>query len=106
MKILVTSSGSNETSTLDSRFGRCSYFCIYDTKTGEKTFLANPHKDDAGGAGPAAAQYVASKGVQHVYSGDFGPKAKQVFDRLHIECHIFDSSEQTVEAFLLTLSSI
>jgi predicted Fe-Mo cluster-binding NifX family protein len=31
MKVAITSTGNSPESTLDSRFGRCSYFVIYDT---------------------------------------------------------------------------
>jgi predicted Fe-Mo cluster-binding NifX family protein len=85
MKVAITSTGNALTSQLDSRFGRCSYFVIYDTETRSVEFIPNPNKDHVEGAGPASVQLVASKGVTKVVSGEFGSKVKSVFDQLQIQ---------------------
>lgn len=85
MKIAITSDGNNLDSKLDSRFGRCSFFAIYDTETKNLEFLPNSNKESMEGAGPASAQFVASEGVQKVISGEFGNKVKSVFESLQIQ---------------------
>ena len=60
MKVAITSSGNSLESTLDQRFGRCSYFVFYDTETGDTEIFPNPGNDAVEGVGPASVQFVAS----------------------------------------------
>ncbi|MEN6456248.1 MAG: NifB/NifX family molybdenum-iron cluster-binding protein [Prolixibacteraceae bacterium] len=96
MKIAITSTGNALTSKLDSRFGRCSYFVIYDTETKSVEFIPNPNKDHVEGAGPASVQLVASKGVKKVVSGEFGAKVKAVFDQLQIQLIVLPDPEKEI----------
>ncbi|MGD9555770.1 MAG: NifB/NifX family molybdenum-iron cluster-binding protein [Mangrovibacterium sp.] len=96
MKIAITSTGNALTSKLDSRFGRCSYFVIYDTDSKSVEFLPNPNKDHVEGAGPASVQLVASKGAKKVISGEFGAKVKAVFDQLQIQLIVLPDPEKEI----------
>jgi|SRR5574344_1835377 predicted Fe-Mo cluster-binding NifX family protein len=96
MKIAITSSGNILQSKLDSRFGRCSYFAIYDTGTKDIIFSPNPNKECLEGAGPASAQFIASKSVQKVISGDFGNKVKSIFESLQIQIVTLDETDKSI----------
>ncbi len=96
MKVAITSTGNALTSKLDSRFGRCSYFVVYDTETQSTEFIPNPNKEHVEGAGPASVQLVASRGVKKVVSGEFGSKVKSVFDQLQIQLIIFPDQEKSI----------
>ncbi|MDD4190311.1 MAG: NifB/NifX family molybdenum-iron cluster-binding protein [Mangrovibacterium sp.] len=96
MKVAITSTGNALTSQLDSRFGRCSYFVIYDTETRSVEFIPNPNKDHVEGAGPASVQLVASKGVTKVVSGEFGSKVKSVFDQLQIQLIVMPDQHKSI----------
>ncbi|NLX40810.1 MAG: dinitrogenase iron-molybdenum cofactor biosynthesis protein [Bacteroidales bacterium] len=85
MKIAITSEGNSLDSKMDSRFGRCAYFAIYDTNTKTTDFFENPAKDSPEGAGPKAVEFIASKGVKKVVAGEFGGKAKALLEKLNIE---------------------
>lgn len=85
MKIAITSEGNSLNSLIDPRFGRCAFFAIYDTDTQNTEFIPNPAKESAEGAGPAAAQFIASKGVKKIVAGEFGSKIKSLLDNLQIE---------------------
>ncbi len=85
MKIAITSSGNNINAASDARFGRCPWFLIYDTETKEQQFFENPAADAQDGAGPVAVQFVASKGVKKIISGEFGVKIRPLLDELGIE---------------------
>ena len=85
MKIAVTSRENKKDSLIDSRFGRCAYFAIYDTDSKEFTFLDNPAKDSESGAGPAAVAFIAKQGVKKIVSGEFGMKIKGILEDLKIE---------------------
>ncbi|HOP05556.1 MAG TPA: NifB/NifX family molybdenum-iron cluster-binding protein [Tenuifilaceae bacterium] len=85
MKVAITSTGNSMESILDERFGRCSYFVIYDTESKSTEFIPNPNKDAENGAGPASVQVVASRNVSKIVSGEFGMKIKSLVDSLKIQ---------------------
>jgi predicted Fe-Mo cluster-binding NifX family protein len=85
MKIAITSEGNSLNSLIDPRFGRCAFFAIYDTDTQNTEFIPNPAKESSEGAGPAAVQFIASKGVKKIVAGEFGSKIKSLLDNLQIE---------------------
>ena len=85
MKIAITSEGDNLSAQIDSRFGRCVFFAIYDTDTKQTEFIANPGKDASGGAGPAAVQFIAKQGVSKIVAGEFGGKTLPLLQSLNIE---------------------
>lgn len=95
MKVAITSVGNTVDSSVDSRFGRCSFFALYDTESGNVEFVENNKKNAIEGAGPAAAQFVASFSVQKVISGEFGQKVKAIFDQLKIQLIVIQD-EKTV----------
>lgn len=85
MKIAITSIGDALNSTIDSRFGRCAFFAIYNTDTKSTEFFLNPCKEAQEGAGPAAVQFVAAHKVSKIVSGEFGMKIKSLLESLNIE---------------------
>ena len=85
MKIAITSQGMSADSLLDSRFGRCTAFAIYDTDTKALDFIKNPNKDIDEGAGPASVSLVANQGVSRIISGEFGFKIKGLLTDLKIQ---------------------
>lgn len=96
MKVAITSTGNTLDSKLDSRFGRCSFFVIYNTGNQSVEFIPNPNKDNLEGAGPASAQLVASQGVTLVVSGEFGAKVKSIFDSLKIQLVMIPDEKKTI----------
>ncbi|MGI6698672.1 MAG: NifB/NifX family molybdenum-iron cluster-binding protein [Clostridia bacterium] len=78
MKICITSSGKGMDSAVGLRFGRCKYFCIYDTVSRETKVLENAGASSQGGAGIAAAQQVVDEGVEVLITGNLGPNAMRV----------------------------
>lgn len=100
MKIAITSSGDSPLAKLDSRFGRCEYFVIYNTENGSIEFIPNPNKDNIEGAGPASVQLVASRGAEKVVSGEFGAKVKAIFDSLQIQLIVINDQEKTISQII------
>lgn len=100
MKTAITSTGNSLDSTLDTRFGRCSYFVIYDSDSKAIEFIPNPNKDNVEGAGPASVQLVASRGVGKVVSGEFGAKVKSIFDSLQIQLIVLNEPEKKVNEII------
>ncbi|HPF94861.1 MAG TPA: NifB/NifX family molybdenum-iron cluster-binding protein [Tenuifilaceae bacterium] len=96
MKIAITSTGNTLDSKIDERFGRCSYFVVYDTESKATEFIPNPNKEAENGAGPASVQLVASRNVEKIVSGEFGMKIKSLVDSLKIQMIVVKEQSKTV----------
>ncbi|HZL11391.1 MAG TPA: NifB/NifX family molybdenum-iron cluster-binding protein [Prolixibacteraceae bacterium] len=105
MKIAITSTGNSPESKLDSRFGRCSYFVIYDSINHSTEFIPNPNKENIEGAGPASVQVIASRGAEKVVSGEFGAKVKSLFDSLQIQLVVLNNPEKKISEIIELLNS-
>lgn len=77
MKIAVSSYGKDLDSQLDPRFGRCSYFLVVNSDDISFEVFSNQSVALGGGAGIQSAQFLASKGVDTVITGNCGPNAVQ-----------------------------
>ncbi len=97
MKTAITAKGNELTSEFDERFGRAAYFCIYDEESGAIHFEKNENADAHGGAGTKSAEKMADLQVKRVISGDFGPKAKGLLDKLEIQMVIIQNQNNTVQ---------
>jgi len=79
MRIAISATGPKVDAEVDSHFARCQYFIIVDPETMEFEALENSTSDMADGeAGISTGQMIASKGVEAVLSGKYGPNAYQV----------------------------
>lgn len=100
MKIAITSTGSSLESTLDQRFGRCSFFVIYDTESKSVEFLPNPNKNAEEGAGPASVQLIATRKIDKIVSGEFGIKIKPLLDSLKIQMIVLKEPTKTISEII------
>lgn len=88
MKVAVSSSGKNLDSQVDPRFGRCAYFLIVETDDMNFEVFDNENIALGGGAGIQSAQFVASKGVQAVITGNCGPNAVQTLSAAGVKLFV------------------
>ena len=88
MKICITASGEGLDSKVDPRFGRCSYFVIYDPETGYVESVSNASVAASGGAGIKAAETIANAGVNVLLTGNVGPNAFSIFSEVGIEVRV------------------
>lgn len=94
MKIVVTSTGTDQNSAMDLRFGRAACFLVYDDDTG--TWEAGDNKQNfeaVQGAGIQAAQNVAKLGASVLITGNVGPKAFKVLKANRIR--IYSAQQMT-----------
>jgi len=91
MKIAVSSSGRNLDFQVDPRFGRCAYFIIAETDDMSFEAFDNENLALGGGAGIQSAQFVASKGVSAVITGNCGPNAMQTLSVARVEIFLGNS---------------
>ena len=96
MKIIITSKGNSLNSKFDLRFGRCAWLCVHYTDTKNTEFIENENKDINGGAGTKTAEKVAELEAESVMSGDFGPKAKVLLEKLKIQMIIPKEGNRTI----------
>ena len=88
MKITVSSNGKDLDSQLDSRFGRCPYFLVVNPHEMSFEVYTNESAVLGGGAGIQSAQFIASKGVDAVITGNCGPNAVQTLSATGIELFV------------------
>ncbi len=99
MVIAIPASADKIDALIDERFGRCSFFCFYNTQTGNQIFKRNDIKDAPGGVGLQAAEFIANNGVDLICAVEVGPKAEGVLNRLNIKINPVDAG-QTVESII------
>jgi len=100
MKIAITSKGNDITAEMDPRFGRGGYIAVYDTETEEVKFVEGEGKNQQSGAGPKAAEMVANTGAKKIFSGHFGPKAKDALESFGIEMVALKDEGKTIEELI------
>jgi len=87
MRVVISSTGKDLDSQVDSRFGRCPYYLVVDieAKKIEKVdVLENRGGLYAHGAGFAAAQQVGDMNPDCIVTGNIGPNAARTLQELDI----------------------
>ena len=105
MKTIITSTGKELSAKFDLRFGRANYFCLYDENSKETRFYKNEQANLRGGAGTKSAETMGALGVNKVISGDFGPNAKELLDKLQIQMVVIQDDNKTVQDIINSLNS-
>ena len=90
MKIAISSQGKEENSLMDSRFGRCEYFCIYDIEDDGFKVIENTAINSNAGAGIEAANLVLKESIDAVVTGNIGPHANEVLKKSNIKIFTSD----------------
>ncbi len=103
MKVAVSSKGDTLDSEMDSRFGRCKFFAIYDSEDKSTLFIDNTAASLTEGAGPAALQLLTSQGVSKLVSGNFGVKIKTLSSDLNVQLIVMRESH-TIESIINILN--
>jgi predicted Fe-Mo cluster-binding NifX family protein len=100
MKTAITSTGNNAEARLDKRFGRCSYFVIYDTQSKSLEYIPNPYSNAEESAGSESVKLLAAKNVNRIISGEFGLKIKPLLDSLKIQMIVLKDSEKKISEII------
>lgn len=90
MKIAVASNKNDVNSLVDERFGRCTYFYIYDTETKQGEFFENELRENQQGVGTKVVEFLANKEVKKIFAVEVGQKAKDMLNKLQIDFQIID----------------
>lgn len=93
--IAITARAQGLQAPVESRFGRCSHFILYNPQTKEHKTVANPSRGQPGGAGVAAAQFLTEQNAEVLLTGNIGPKALQALKAANMQ--VYTVTEGTVE---------
>lgn len=85
MKVAISSAGYSPEALVDSRFGRCACFVVYDTESGQRSFESNPYRTTGEDAALKAARMLLSSGVKRVYAGQFGIRVEEFFQKKGVQ---------------------
>ena len=75
MRVAVSADGMDLDARIDPRFGRCAFFIVVETEDMSFEVFDNENIALGGGAGIQSAQFIASKGVDAIITGNCGPNA-------------------------------
>lgn len=70
----IATGADSSTSPVDTYFGRCRWFCIYNSETQSSLFIENPCHDSSEKAGLSAVAMLVRYGVEAAVAGRFGSK--------------------------------
>ncbi len=105
MIIAVTASEKDPNSIINNRFGRCSFFYIYDTDKKEGFFIDNTQNINAAhGAGIQAAQIIVNNNTENLITINVGPKAFKVLNNANIKTYQADTNSTLNQAIENLLS--
>jgi predicted Fe-Mo cluster-binding NifX family protein len=78
MRIAVTTNEKKMDAPVEERFGRCQFFALLDTSSGDVTFVPNAGAEASSGAGVKAAQQLIDLEVELLVTGQVGPGALDI----------------------------
>jgi len=79
MKIAIAASENHVKSQVDPHFGRCDWYCIFDTETKKTEFIENTSRNHIEKAGCEAVDFLSGKGINIAIAGRFGSKVVEAF---------------------------
>ncbi|HNV50908.1 MAG: NifB/NifX family molybdenum-iron cluster-binding protein [Bacteroidales bacterium] len=75
MKIAIAATDNHIDAFVDRHFGRCEWYCIFDTQTNNYEFIPNTAFNLTKGAGYKAIDLLFGKSINVVIAGRFGSRA-------------------------------
>jgi predicted Fe-Mo cluster-binding NifX family protein len=86
MKIAIALTSSGKDAHVDTHGARAPYYLILNSDSGSSEILPNPVTKAERRAGPLAAAFLVSQGVDKVVAGDFGPKFRVELEGNNVTC--------------------
>ena len=104
MIIAIAASENHLKANVDPHFGRCDWYCLYDTETKKSSFIENPVRYHQQQAGCDAALLLIEKGVKMAIAGRFGSKVIEVFKTNNVQM-IIPQTQQTIAKIINSVIS-
>ena len=86
MKVAIAITSSEKNAHVDKHGARAPYYLLLNGDSGLSEIIPNPVSQAERHAGPQAAAFLVSKGVDKVVAGDFGPKFRAELEAYNIAC--------------------
>jgi len=86
MKIAIAATSLEADAQIDERGARAPCYHLVDTETGLTETLANHVAESERKAGPRAATFLISRGVDQVIAGDFGNRFSTELENAGVVC--------------------
>jgi predicted Fe-Mo cluster-binding NifX family protein len=99
MIIAIASNENHLKAVVDQHFGRCDWFCLWDTESGESQFIENPVRHHQEKAGCDAVAFLIEKNVKMAVAGRFGSKVVDEFRKNNVQM-VVPQSQQSIEQII------
>jgi predicted Fe-Mo cluster-binding NifX family protein len=99
MIIAIAANENHLKAIVDPHFGRCDWYCIYNTETRKSFFIENPVRHSQEKAGCDAADLLIGKGIKMVVAGRFGSKVVDTFRKSNVQM-IIPETQQTLKEII------
>lgn len=99
MIIAIAANENNLNAHVDPQFGRCDWYCLFDTETHKNLFIENPAKNNPEKAGCDAAELLLGENIRMAIAGRFGSKVVDVFRRNNIQM-VIPETQQTLSEII------
>ena len=97
MIIAIAANKNHLKAIIDPHFGRCNWYCLYDTKTRKSIFIENTVRNNQDKAGCDAAEFLVGKKINMAVAGRFGSKVVEVFRRNNVQMIIPETQKTLTE---------
>ena len=97
MIVAIAANENHLKAIVDPHFGRCDWFCLYNTETKKKIFIENPKRHNQELAGCDAAEFLINKKVNMAIAGRFGSKVVDVFRKNNVQIVIPEGQKTLAE---------
>jgi predicted Fe-Mo cluster-binding NifX family protein len=91
MIIAISTDNNSVKAPVASHFGRCKWFCLFNTESKESLFVENVFLAQSEQAGSDVADFLMKQGVGVVIAGRFGSKVMSIFLKSNIQMVIPES---------------
>lgn len=95
MIIVIAAAENSLKANVDPHFGRCDWFCLYNTENQNNSFIENPVNHNPEKAGCDAAELLLGKNVNMAIAGRFGSKVVDLFRKNNIQM-VIPETQQTL----------
>jgi predicted Fe-Mo cluster-binding NifX family protein len=99
MIIAIAADENHLKAMVDPHFGRCNWYCLYDTETHKSSFIENPVKHHQEKAGCDAAELLIGKNINMAIAGRFGTKVVDVFRKNNVQM-IIPENQQALDEII------
>ena len=102
----ITVKEDNINSPIQDCFGKTKFFCFIDDDSDKIEFIPNPGYDLLKHSGKKAVEFLHSKDISAVMSGNYGITVKKLLDKFNIQTIIVPSMYENLSQLLKIIKPI